>query len=252
MKPIHLLSVLLAMTIGVSAAEASAIDTGIVRNDRPSVDGSNGLVDNGFADRKAPPLTVAQQSNTETSESDPVGTIYYWTDDNGVRHFTNKSRPEDVENVGRRLEKARPAKTDQEARAETERTGIIYYWTDDNGVRHFTNKGRPEGVDNVGQRKEAVSPDPTGDLVIEKSQTKENAEDQNRQQVREARMERQVEAERQRLQDEIDKIDNLAIGVSFTQGMKDNRMRPFKEQLALLNEDPEKYFQMKRNGAFDN
>ena len=41
------------------------------------------------------------------------------------------------------------------------------------------------------------------------------------------------------------------IGVSFTQGMKDNMMRPYQDQLDLLNEDPEKYFEMKARGELE-
>ena len=252
MKCMHLLFILLAVSISTPAAEASSVNQETFGDERRSVPGFEGLmheVDSGLGENV---FLLAQQSQETPSESEPAGTIYYWTDENGVRHFTNKGQPEDAENVGKKLEMARPARSQQEAQTETERTGMIYYWTDENGVRHFTNKGRPEGVDNVGKRQEAVSPEAPNNLAIEEPPAEEVTEDQGRQQAREERMARRIEAERQRLQAEIGKIDNLAIGVSFTQGMKDNRMRPFKEQLALLNEDPQRYFRMKRDGAFDN
>jgi YHS domain-containing protein len=196
--------------------------------------------------------SVRLAQSDQAAETEPPGTIYFWTDENGVRHFSNKNRPEGVEDVGKKLEIARPARSEQEAQSETERTGVIYYWTDENGARHFTNQGRPEGVDNVGQRPEEVRPEPPDTPAAEEPPAEAVTEDQGRQQAREESMARRIDAERQRLQAEIDKIDNLAIGVSFSQGMKDNRMRPFKEQLALLNEDPQKYFRMKKDGAFDN
>lgn len=83
-------------------------------------------------------------------------------------------------------------------------------------------------------------------------QTEEEAEEEQRGHAKNDLMAQQIEEERDRLQEEIDKIDRLAIGVSFSQGMKDNRMRPFKEQLAILNDDPEQYFEMKKRGGFDN
>jgi hypothetical protein len=133
--------------------------------------------------------------------------------------------------------------------------GTIYYWTDENGVRHFTNKGRPEGVEDVGKRPEEIgSPTRNQDAGARPDavQTEERGKEENRDQAKNDPMAQQVEQERNRLQEEIDKIDRLAIGVSFTQGMKDNRMRPYKEQLGILNDDPEKYFEMKKRGEFDN
>jgi hypothetical protein len=59
-----------------------------------------------------------------------------------------------------------------------------------------------------------------------------------------------VEKERQRLEAEIKRIKGLSIGKSFTPGMKDAMIKPLEEQLALLKADPERYFRMKREGAF--
>jgi hypothetical protein len=64
------------------------------------------------------------------------------------------------------------------------------------------------------------------------------------------RLAARAEKEKQRLESEIKKIKGLSIGKSFTQGMKDARIRPLQEQLALLQADPERYFRMKRQGAF--
>lgn len=179
-----------------------------------------------------------------------AGTTHHWADEKEARHFANRTRPTSVDDAPNQQGSVRLAQSDQTP--ETQPSGTIYFWTDENGARHFTNQGRPEGVENVGQRPEEVRPEPPDTPAVEEPPTEAVTEDQGRQQAREERMARRIEAERQRLQAEIDKIDNLAIGVSFSQGMKDNRMRPFKEQLALLNEDPQKYFLMKKDGAFDN
>ena len=67
---------------------------------------------------------------------------------------------------------------------------------------------------------------------------------------RDERMAARIENERQELLSEIKQIEDLAIGVSFTPGMKAARIAPLKERLALLDADPERYFRMKRQGAF--
>ena len=78
-------------------------------------------------------------------------------------------------------------------------------------------------------------------------QTGPDAEGEKRMNDRLAAM---AEKEKVRLESEIKKIKGLSIGKSFTQGMKDARIRPLQEQLALLQADPERYFRMKRQGAF--
>ncbi|MBC2736515.1 MAG: DUF4124 domain-containing protein [Desulfobacteraceae bacterium] len=141
--------------------------------------------------------------------------------------------------------------------------GSVYYWTDDNGVRHYSNTGIPNDVEAADVRPEEVpapqasesseisdtdrEPPDTPPSEDETEQTEPDTEGEKRMNDRLAA---RAEKEKQRLESEIKKIKGLSIGKSFTQGMKDARIRPLQEQLALLQTDPERYFRMKRQGAF--
>lgn len=140
--------------------------------------------------------------------------------------------------------------------------GKIYYWTDENGVRHFSNQERPEGVEDVGKKPELTRPaqpepaqeqDPvkTVEPGQDKVQSSQPTVEEQRRQAKQERLEEKTEKERIRLQTEIDRIDRLMVGVSFTRGMIDNMRRPYQDQLDLLNEDPEKYFEMKARGELE-
>lgn len=140
----------------------------------------------------------------------------------------------------------------------------VYFWTDENGIRHYSNTGIPSDIQEAGERPEEISPEvsappPAADDTArreddipetpEGAPEEESAEAGGGQEI-DGRLAARIEEERQRLQSEIKRIEGLAIGVSFTQGMKDARIRPLKEQLALLDADPKRYFRMKREGAF--
>ncbi|GEM_PF-2455387 len=143
--------------------------------------------------------------------------------------------------------------------------GSVYFWTDENGVRHFSNTGIPDSVQEADVRPEESSapepsasigesePDsdrkksPTAPLDKEAGQTAPGSGGEE--QVDE-RLAAKVEIERQRLEAEIKRIEGRSMSKTYTQGMKDAQLAPLKEQLALLNADPERYFRMKRQGAF--
>ena len=76
------------------------------------------------------------------------------------------------------------------------------------------------------------------------------AEEQRRQAEQEL-LGKKTEEERTRLQAEIDRIDRLMVGVSFTRRMSDNMRQPYQEQLDMLNADPVEYFEMKERGEFE-
>ena len=141
--------------------------------------------------------------------------------------------------------------------------GSVYYWTDENGVRHYSNTGIPDGVEAADVRpEEAPSPQApeTSDISDTDNEppdtppSEDDAEQADPDGEGETRMDDRLaaraEKEEQRLESEIKKIKDLSIGKSFTQGMKDARIRPLQEQLALLQADPQRYFRMKRQGAF--
>jgi hypothetical protein len=141
--------------------------------------------------------------------------------------------------------------------------GSVYFWTDENGVRHYSNTGIPNDVEAADVRPEEVpapqasessdisdvdrEPPDTPPLEGDTEQTDPDAEGEK---GMNDRLAARAEKEKQRLESEIKKIKGLSIGKSFTQGMKEARIRPLQEQLALLQADPERYFRMKRQGAF--
>jgi len=141
----------------------------------------------------------------------------------------------------------------------------VYSWTDEDGVRHYSNTGIPPGVQQADERPEENSSPP----AIEPGQSSGNEERRantpgpesvdtpeeeaaaaDSEKKMDQRLAAKVEKERQRLEAEIKRIQGFGIGKSFTPGMKDAMIRPLQEQLALLDADPERYFRMKREGAF--
>ena len=140
-----------------------------------------------------------------------AGSVYRWTDENGVRHYSNTGLPDEVVDADVRPEEispSEPAESDPNAESAENEPAL-----------------GPEGAD--------VDEPPPG-----------KGEPIN------DRLAAQAENERQRLESEIKRIKGLSIGKSFTQGMKDAQIRPLQEQLSLLSADPKRYFRMKRQGAF--
>jgi hypothetical protein len=146
--------------------------------------------------------------------------------------------------------------------------GSVYYWTDENGVRHYSNTGVPEHVMEADVRPEEASSPPAGQISEADSDTNAEGSPNNppegesgepgdgaapgpADEATDDRMAQRVEKERARLEAEIKRIKNRGMSRTFTEGMRDNLLRPLEEQLALLNADPERYFRMKRQGAFN-
>lgn len=143
--------------------------------------------------------------------------------------------------------------------------GSVYFWTDENGVRHFSNTGVPEDVQEADVRPEESSPPQSSESIGESGPDTDRKKPPAAPQEEEAgqtapgsgggeqideRLAAKAEKERQRLEAEIKRIEGRSMSKTYTQGMKDAQLAPLKEQLALLNADPERYFRMKRQGAF--
>lgn len=143
--------------------------------------------------------------------------VYFWTDENGVRHYSNTGIPSGVQDANERPEE-------------------------------FSAPPSPEPAESSADSNAGENPPDTwsGDTPEEKEAAAESNQQMDKQ------LAAKVEKERQRLGAEIKRIQNLSIGTSFTPGMKDAMIKPLEEQLALLNADPKRYFRMKREGAFDN
>lgn len=139
--------------------------------------------------------------------------------------------------------------------------GSVYRWTDENGVVHYSNTGIPDEVVEADVRPEETSPSPPAEASDDAASTEEdplvNPKDSENDEPPpgkgkpiEDRLAAKAEREREWLQSEIKRVNGLSIGKSFTPGMKDAQLRPLQERLALLSADPERYFRMKRQGAF--
>ncbi len=145
--------------------------------------------------------------------------------------------------------------------------GTVYYWTDEKGVRHFSNTGPPQDAQDVGTQAETVSA-PAAAAEPEEAPPAANEQDQapptpqqnqegatptvrdQFEAARQKRLARQAEDERRRLQAEIRQVEQRSLSRTFTEGMRAARVAPLREQLALLDADPDQYFRMKQEGAF--
>lgn len=143
----------------------------------------------------------------------------------------------------------------------------IYQWVDENGVRHFSNTGIPEEVQDVetapeeqttapqppapGESPPPVAPAEGGQPLqpapvetIEPSEQTQRARERRYEDARETWSER-IYNERDQLESQIEAIENRALSRFFTEGMRDAQLKPIKERLDSLNQDPEAYFGQK-------
>ena len=132
--------------------------------------------------------------------------------------------------------------------------GTIYTWTDANGVKHYSNQQPPEGAENV-QAMDEVQYDSVGadsnrqeyDHMVEKAseEADRQIEAQDRKKEQQAKQQnrlkqeahaRQVAEEKARLMNEIEALQNRALGPTFTQGMRDNLIQQIREKIDRLDE----------------
>lgn len=143
--------------------------------------------------------------------------------------------------------------------------GDIYTWTDENGVKRFSDSPpEDDGATNI-----QVTPPPQNTETGKKTERNIDAERDRlirqlkaRNRARESRKQRQqekttqkqraeasallkanVQAEKKRLQSEIDRIQKLAVGPSLSIARKNAMLKPYKDRLKLLETAPETYFQ---------
>jgi hypothetical protein len=133
----------------------------------------------------------------------------------------------------------------------------IYTWTDADGVKRYSNSQPPDDAENV-QTIQEIEYDQAGDdrtrqefdrMVEDASQNADrHFEEQAQQEAQEAEAEQQqqqdaetqrIEAERAKLQKEIDDIEGRALGPTFTTGMKENQIRLIQEKIDQLESNPE-------------
>lgn len=132
----------------------------------------------------------------------PAGTIYTWTDADGVKHYSNEQPPEDVDKV-QTIEEVQydQAGADQK-RQEYDR---MVEEASEEADRHFDQQ----------------------------AQEKARQEEERQQQQLEEK-EHRIAEQRARLEKEIEAIRNRGLGPNFTKGMQDNLIRQLQEKIDQL------------------
>lgn len=144
----------------------------------------------------------------------------------------------------------------------------VYMWTSPEGTRHFSNEPPPEGTKNV-EIVESIQPPDAGaaghtvdhnrqayDKIVEKAKSearqmetdrkaKKAAVDAEKKRRIEQERDARINAERAKLQKEIDAINARGLSPTFSQGMKDNLIKKVQNRIDILEKDPEMYFKNK-------
>ncbi|BBO77198.1 hypothetical protein DSCW_46150 [Desulfosarcina widdelii] len=136
------------------------------------------------------------------SNTVPAGTIYTWTDADGVKHYSNEQPPEGIDKV-QTIEEVQydQAGADQK-RQEYDR---MVEEASEEADRHFDQQAQ-----------------------------KKARQEEERQQQQQEEKDRRIAEQRDRLEKEIEAVRNRALGPNFTQGMKDNLIRQLQEKIDQL------------------
>ena len=139
-----------------------------------------------------------------------AGSVYTWTDDNGVRHYSNINVPDGAE--------------------------LVVTSQDDNPPQDSdVDQPPPEQEQTTAEDQVEAPPEQTAESAATDEQTDEDP---------------RVAEERALLEGEIQRVETRAVSRTFSPGMKRNRLKPLYARLSLLNANPEKYFEMKAQGRF--
>ena len=126
-------------------------------------------------------------------------TIYIWTDEKGVKRFSNQP-PEGVEDFD--TVEGTNSKPEEQARP---------------GLEQLVEEVRRENQETERRRSQ--------EEALRKAEEKRKAmEEKNA----------RVQAERARLQKQIDELNNRALSPTYTQGMRDNQIRIIREKMDAL------------------
>ena len=132
-----------------------------------------------------------------------AGTIYTWTDADGVQRYSNTQPPEDATNVRTIDEVDEDAVGADRRRDEFDR---MVEEANEEAERHFDQQARK----------------------------KARQAEQRKQQQKEAR-DQQISEEKARLTKEIEMLQNRALSPNFTQGMRDNLIRQLQERIDRMD-----------------
>lgn len=138
------------------------------------------------------------------------GTIYTWTDADGVKRFTNTPPPDDAKDVQTMQELQ-----DDQVGVDPEREAF------------------DRMVEDAGQ---------SADRYFEEQAEKKDQDAQSQGGRQQQAMDRRVAQERAALQAEIDALEGRALSRTFSLGMKKNLIQAVQEKIDQLEDDPEAYF----------
>jgi hypothetical protein len=139
-----------------------------------------------------------------------AGTIYTWTDADGVKRYSNSQPPEDEENVKTIREIRYDQQGDDKQRQEFDQ---MVEQASQSADRHFK----------------------------EQDEKKAQAAEAERKQQLQARAERMAQ-ERAELQKAIDLLERRGLSPTFSLGMKENLIRQVQDKINQLETNPDQYF----------
>ena len=137
--------------------------------------------------------------------------------------------------------------------------GSIYTWTDENGVKRYSNAAPDEDPKDL----KVINEIPHTQADKEKSRQNSEKLEQVLEELKAAEIEREqknkkidaekkksaldtlnkkVLLEKERLQNEIRRIEQLAIGGPYSLAMKKSKIKEYQDKLDLLERSPEEYF----------
>jgi hypothetical protein len=146
-----------------------------------------------------------------------AGKIYSWTDENGVKQYSNTGPGEETGDI-----------------EETDEMPTDPRYSD-------KNQERQKLIDDLKSRNEAAEKERK---IEEEKREAQKAEEQEKTRKE---MEPKVQAERNRLIAEIQKYDKLATTPTFSLALKNSIIQKLKDKLDLLEASPEKYFENQDN-----
>jgi len=139
----------------------------------------------------------------------------------------------------------------------------IYSWTDENGVRQYSNTAPDKDRKDVEiikeiphtQDDEKKSGQATNELdrVLDELEVENRAAEIEREEkdkkieaeknkAAQDKLNNKIQTEKERLQNEIRRIEQLASGGTFSLAMKKSKIKEYQEKLDLLERSPEEYF----------
>jgi Skp family chaperone for outer membrane proteins len=135
----------------------------------------------------------------------------------------------------------------------------IYSWTDENGVRQYTNTAPGKNAKDVeiikeiphtqGNEKKSRQDANELDRVLDELEAENRAAEIEREEIEAEKkkaaqdeLNKKIQTEKERLYNEISRIQKLASGGTFSLAMKKSKIKEYREKLDLLERSPEEYF----------